>query len=66
MEIIANEVNTGGGSIVTIIKCDLWDYIIVTNEECVCAYASEDAFWDGADCLYFAPVQLNDSAPEEF
>jgi hypothetical protein len=49
MKISAQEVNTGGGSMVTIIECDQWDYIIVTSDEAVAAYASEDAFWDGSD-----------------
>lgn len=54
----ANTVNTGGGSIVTIIKCEEWNYILVSNEECVTAYASEEAFWEGEDCLAHAPNNL--------
>lgn len=51
MKVIASEVNTGGGSMVTIIKCDLWDYIIVTSDEAVAVYQSEEAFWDGEEAL---------------
>jgi hypothetical protein len=49
MNLKAKEVNSGGGSMVTIIQCDQWDYILVTSDEAVVAYASEDAFWDGSD-----------------
>jgi hypothetical protein len=55
-----SEVNTGGGSMVNIITCSDWDYILVANEDCVTAYASEDAFWDGEDCLSYAPTQLGE------
>jgi hypothetical protein len=51
MKISAQEVNSGGGSMVTIIECDQWDYIIVTSDEAVAAYASEDAFWNGDEAL---------------
>ena len=57
-----NEVNTGGGCMVNIITSTEWDYILVANEDCVTAYASEDAFWDGDDCLAFAPVQMGSDA----
>ncbi len=49
MKISAQEVNTGGGSMVTIITCDQWDYIIVMSDEAVGIYTDEDAFWDGSD-----------------
>tara|TARA_R100001377_G_scaffold70613_1_gene46090 strand:+ start:1239 stop:1433 length:195 start_codon:yes stop_codon:yes gene_type:complete len=55
-----SEVNTGGGSMVNIITCSDWDYILVANEDCVTAYASEDAFWDGEDCLSYASTQLGE------
>ena len=43
----AHEVNTGGGSMVTIIKSSEWNYILVTSDEAVAIYQSEDDFWDG-------------------
>jgi len=49
MNLKAKEVNTGGGSMVTIIECDQWDYIVVTSDEAVCIYTDEDAFWNGSD-----------------
>ena len=53
----AREVNTGGGCMVTIIECTHWDYVLVSNDECVAVYHSEDAFWDGEDCIYFTDVK---------
>ena len=47
----AKEVNTGGGSMVTIIESTEWNYIIVTSDEAVAIYQSEDAFWDGEPSL---------------
>ena len=54
----AYEVNTGGGCMVTIIKCPEWDYILTTTEECVAVYKNEDAFWEdqGDDALATAWV----------
>lgn len=57
MKITATEVNTGGGCMVTIITNDEWNYVMVANEDCVCTYESEDAFWDGEDCLSYAEVK---------
>ena len=57
-----NFINTGGNCMVNIITSTEWNYILVSNEDCVTAYASEDAFWDGDDCLAFAPVQLGGDA----
>ena len=57
MKITSTEVNTGGGCMVNIITCDEWNYIMVTNEECVGIYESEDAFWDGEDNLTFAEIK---------
>ena len=54
----AREVNTGGNCLVTIIECELWDYILVTNDECVAMYKSEDDFWDGKDCLDATTTEL--------
>ena len=51
MKISAQEVNTGGGSMATIIECDQWDYIIVTSDEAVGIYTDEDAFWNGDEAL---------------
>ena len=55
----AYEVNTGGGCMVTIIKCPEWDYILATTEESVAVFKSEDAFWEdhGADALAIAWVK---------
>lgn len=47
----AKEVNTGGGSMVTIIESTEWHYIIVTSDEAVAIYQSEEAFWDGEPSL---------------
>ena len=58
--LVARETNTGGGCMVTIITNDEWDYILVTNDECVTAYRTEDEFWDGKDCLFYAPIQLGE------
>jgi hypothetical protein len=57
MKVIACEVNTGGGSMVTIIKCDLWDYCLVTNDESVAVYTQEDHFWEGEDPIEFTLVK---------
>jgi hypothetical protein len=50
-ELTAKEVNTGGGSMVTIIESADWDYILVTSDEAVATYSTLDAFWDGEDAL---------------
>ena len=60
-----SEVNTGGGCMVNIITCDDWGYILVANEDCVTAYTNEDAFWDGGDCLFYAPVQFGSDSEKE-
>lgn len=47
----AREVNTGGGSMVTIIESSEWHYILVTSDEAVTIYQSEDDFWEGEPAL---------------
>jgi|TARA_R110002074_G_C11968788_1_gene610437 hypothetical protein len=47
----ATEVNTGGGSMVTIIESSEWNYILVTSDEAVAVYQSQQAFWDGEPAL---------------
>ena len=47
----AKEVNTSGGSMVTIIESTEWNYIIVTSDEAVAIYQSEDDFWKQKDSL---------------
>ena len=47
----AREVNTGGGSMVTIIESSEWHYILVTSDEAVAIYQSEDDFWEGEPAL---------------
>jgi len=42
---------------VTIIKCDLWDYCLVTNDESVAVYQQEDHFWEGEDPIEFTLVK---------
>ena len=56
MNIQAREVNTGGNSMVTIISSDSWDYVLITSDEVVTAYASEDDFWEGKDNIGFATI----------
>jgi len=56
MNISAQEANTGGGSMVTIISSDSWDYVLITSEDVVTAYASEDDFWDSKDPIAFATI----------
>ena len=53
----AKEVNTGGGSMVTIIESTEWHYIFVTSDELVAIYQSEEAFWDGEDALQSAYIK---------
>ena len=53
----AKEVNTGGGCMVTIIESTEWNYIIVTNDEVVAIYQSEDTFWGGEDALQVAHIK---------
>jgi uncharacterized membrane protein YjdF len=47
----ATEVNTGGGSMVTIIESSEWNYILVTSDEAVAVYQSQQDFWDGEPAL---------------
>ena len=47
----SKEVNTGGGSIVTIIDSNEWGYVLVVNDEAVAVYQSQQAFWDGEPAL---------------
>ena len=47
----SKEVNTGGGSMVTIIESSEWNYILVTSDEAVAVYQSQQAFWDGEPAL---------------
>ena len=47
----SKEVNTGGGSIVTIIDSNERGYVLVVNDEAVAAYQSEEDFWDGVPAL---------------
>ena len=47
----AQEVNMGGGSMVTIIEYTEWNYIIVTSDEAVAIYQSEEDFWNQEDAL---------------
>lgn len=56
MNIQAREVNTGGGCMVTIISSDSWDYVLITSDEVVTAYASEDDFWESKDTIGFATI----------
>ena len=53
MNIQANETNTGGGSMVTILTSDSWEYILVINDETAAAYNSEDEFFNGGDPIAF-------------
>ena len=53
----ATEVNTGGGSMVTIIESSEWNYILVTNDEAVSVYQSQQAFWDGEPALEFTYIK---------
>ena len=47
----SKEINTGGGSMVTIIESSEWNYILVTSDEAVAVYQSQQAFWDGEPAL---------------
>jgi len=41
---------------VTIISSDSWDYVLITSDEVVTAYASEDDFWESKDNIGFATI----------
>ena len=56
MNISAQQVNTGGGCMVTIISSDSWDYVLIASDEVVTAYTSEDDFWDSKDTIAFATI----------
>lgn len=53
----ATEVNTGGGSMVTIIESSEWNYILVTSDEAVAIYQSKQAFWDGEPSLEYTEIK---------
>ncbi len=53
----ATEVNTGGGSMVTIIEGLGWYYVLVVSDEAVGAYSSEEAFWNGEEPLFFTWIK---------
>lgn len=53
----ATEVNTGGGSMVTIIESSEWNYILVTNDEAVGIYQSQEAFWDNEPALEYTEIK---------
>ena len=54
----ANEANTGGGSMVTIITSNQWSYVLVVNDEIVTAYKSEDDFFDGGEAIAFTYINV--------
>ena len=54
----SKEINTGGGSLVTVIECDQWNYILVVSDESAAAYDNEEAFWDGLDALAFSHHEM--------
>jgi hypothetical protein len=56
-KITAKELNTGGGSMVTIIESDEWDHIMVTNDEVVAIYSTIDAFWGGENALQTTVIE---------
>lgn len=42
---------------VTIIESSEWNYILVTSDEAVAIYQSEDAFWDGEPSLEYTEIK---------
>tara|TARA_R110002074_G_scaffold401923_2_gene602259 strand:- start:464 stop:772 length:309 start_codon:yes stop_codon:yes gene_type:complete len=52
------EANTGGGTVVTVVECDAWDYVMVYTDEFNALFKDAESYFNGGDALAYSTPEL--------